>query len=411
MSVNSITSHLQAALKEATFNHLSFSGGSGFSDNLTVGQVLKGRVLRHYEGNRYLVDFGGEQKVVDSVVPLRTQELISGKVIAVGERVELRRLAADVPAEKGTAQAVADHWPLGGKYERLVDRVFERYLGTLSASERGNLLRAVREAPQPETMALAGLALTKIGIALAPEALRAVFEALTQPAKQGLFPPAGEAPELATTEGAGRAKTQAAVDALAPLIAELVDDIPERRAAPRDVDIAEGDVAADIQLPTPGGNQAADNGTGRQGLFNMARWILNAQSGGSVSHRIGTIPIKLGDQLIEVNVAVFDQRRAQVAKGMQHRQILFSLHTEALGNVEVLAKIAGRHVRVEVTSENAAATEEMSRYVGELQGALRETGWEVDELVYETRIESAPANLARAVVEHLVRQDSLNRLM
>jgi hypothetical protein len=143
----------------------------------------------------------------------------------------------------------------------------------------------------------------------------------------------------------------------------------------------------------------------------MARWILNAQSGGSVSHRIGTIPIKLGDQLIEVNVAVFDQRRAQVAKGMQHRQILFSLHTEALGNVEVLAKIAGRHVRVEVTSENAAATEEMSRYVGELQGALRETGWEVDELVYETRIESAPANLARAVVEHLVRQDSLNRLM
>ncbi len=411
MSVNAITSHLQAALKDAAFNHLSFSGGSAFSDNLTVGQVLKGRVLRHYEGNRYLVDFGGEQKVVDSVVPLRTQELISGKVIAVGERVELRRLAVDVPAEKETAPAVANHWPLGGKYERLVDGVFERYLGTLSAAERGSLMRAVREAPQPETMALAGLVLTKIGIALAPEALRAVFEALTQSARQGLFPPAGEAPELGTTEGVGGPKTQAAVDALAPLIEQLVDAIPERRGSPRDEEITEGDVAGDIQLSTPGDNQAAGNGTERQGLFNMARWILNAQSDGSVSHRIGTIPIKLGNQLIEVDVAVFDQRRAQVTKGMQHRQILFSLHTEALGSVEVLAKIAGRHLRVQVTGENTAATEEMSRYVGELQAALRETGWQVDELVYETRIGSVRANLAHAVVEHIVRQDSLNRLM
>ncbi len=411
MSIDSITSHLQSALKEAAFNHLSFPGGSAFSDNLTVGQVLKGRVLRHYEGNRYLVDFGGEQKVVDSVVPLRTQELISGKVIAVGERVELRRLAVEVPAEKGTAPAVADHWFLGSKYERLVDSVFDRYLGTLSAPERNNLLRAVREAPQPETMALAGLVLTKIGIALAPEALRAVFEALTQPTKQGLFPPAGEAPELATTEGTERAKTQAAVDALAPLIADLVDDIPERRTAPGHADIAENDLPAGFPLSTPGDNQAAGNGTDRQGLFNMARWILNVQSDGSVSHRIGTIPIKLGDQLIEVDVAIFDQRRAQVAKGMQHRQILFSLHTEALGSVEVLAKIAGRHLRVQVTGENATATEEMSRYMGELQEALKETGWEVDELVYGTRMEPARANLARTVVEHIVRQDSLNRLM
>lgn len=410
MSINAITSHLQSALKDAAFNHLSFSGGSTFSDNLTVGQVLKGKVLRHYEGNRYLVDFSGEQKVVDSVVPLRTQELIHGKVIAVGERVELRRLAADVPGEKDTAPAVVDRWQLGSKHERVVDGVFERYLGTLSAPERSNLLRAVREAPHPETMALAGLALVKIGIALAPEALRAVFEALTQPAKQGLFPPAGEAPELATMEGAERAKTQAAVEALAPLIAELVEDIPERHAMARDPDVAQGDVSTDM-ASMPSDNQAAGNGAGGQDLFHLARWILNAQSDGSVSHRIGTIPIKLGDQLIEVDVAVFDQRRAQVAKGTQHRQILFSLHTEALGSVEVLAKISGHHLRVQVTGESAAATAEMSRYIGELQGALKESGWEVDELVYGTRTESSPANLARTVVEHIVRQDSLNRLM
>jgi hypothetical protein len=161
----------------------------------------------------------------------------------------------------------------------------------------------------------------------------------------------------------------------------------------------------------PGDSQAAGNDGGGQDRFHLARWILNAQSDGSVSHRIGTIPIKLGDQLIEVDVAVFDQRRAQVAKGTQHRQILFSLHTEALGSVEVLAKIAGHRLRVQVTGGSAAATEEMSRYMGELQGVLKESGWEVDELVYATRTESSPANLARAVVEHIVRQDSLNRLM
>ena len=38
---------------------ISFTGGGDFASKLTLGQIIKGRVLRSYEGGRYAIDFGG----------------------------------------------------------------------------------------------------------------------------------------------------------------------------------------------------------------------------------------------------------------------------------------------------------------------------------------------------------------
>ena len=39
---------------------------------LSLGQIVKARVLKHYEGARYLVSLEGRERVVDSSVPLST---------------------------------------------------------------------------------------------------------------------------------------------------------------------------------------------------------------------------------------------------------------------------------------------------------------------------------------------------
>jgi hypothetical protein len=49
--------------------------------------------------------------------------------------------------------------------------------------------------------------------------------------------------------------------------------------------------------------------------------------------------------------------------------------------------------------------------IDRLRGALAESGWSVDEVVYATRFGGAHEAVARSVVEHVASLDSLNRLI
>ena len=72
---------------------------------LSLGQIVKARVLKHYEGGRYLVSLEGRERVVDSSVPLNTGELVRGRVIAVGERIELQPLPESLPTPQDPVAA------------------------------------------------------------------------------------------------------------------------------------------------------------------------------------------------------------------------------------------------------------------------------------------------------------------
>ncbi len=112
---------------------ISFAGGGDFASKLTLGQIIKGRVLRSYEGGRYLVDFAGQQKVVDSAVPLSSNEVIVGRVIGLGEQVELQRINANVapPGPAVTAQAPSA-LPVSGKSAELIAGLFGRFQAELT---------------------------------------------------------------------------------------------------------------------------------------------------------------------------------------------------------------------------------------------------------------------------------------
>jgi hypothetical protein len=149
----------------------------------------------------------------------------------------------------------------------------------------------------------------------------------------------------------------------------------------------------------------------QDGKFDLARWLLNVQTDSSVAHRVGTIPIAYGDRLIEVDVAMFEQRRQAVRDGLQHRQLVFVLNTETLGRVEIAAAMADQHIRIRVTSDSLHASETIASHMSELRQVLSDYGWQPDEVVYEVRDAAQGQNVARTVVEHVVRQDSLSFLI
>jgi hypothetical protein len=304
--------------------------------------VIQGLVLRHYEGSRYLVRFLGHERVVDSAAPLRPNEVVYGRVVALDERVELERVEPPVGPAPGAADAGDEAWlALGaGRAAQVIEELFQRYRGTLLAREAERLRRLVGRAARPERMALAGLVLAKTGLPL------------EAPLAQSLY-----------------ALLDSRSGALAPL-------------------------AEPASWP-PG------------------QWVLNAQSGGSVAHRAGTLRLEAGEAVIEVEAAFFEEDRAAApAAGLRHQKLVLSLETERLGRVELRAVMANTHVRVALATVAAEATNALLRHGESLARALALEGWQVDEISYETRNAAEHGNaVAAAAAEHVVTPGSVEKLL
>jgi hypothetical protein len=137
--------------------------------------------------------------------------------------------------------------------------------------------------------------------------------------------------------------------------------------------------------------------------------VLNTQTGGAVSHRVGTLPLLLGGRLVEVDVALFDQGARQRQGEARSRHLVFLLDTASLGGVEVSARLVDSRLRLRFAAERESTLELLAGRRDELSRRLAELGWTVDEIAYEPR-ESAGRNAAyRAVADHVVAQGSLDR--
>jgi hypothetical protein len=116
--------------------------------------------------------------------------------------------------------------------------------------------------------------------------------------------------------------------------------------------------------------------------------------------------------LIEVDVALFEQRRdAEQKPAAKHRQLVFSLNTEALGRMEIVARLVGERLRVRIVTESSDKTVFLAGYSERLRESLQSLGWTIDEVMYETRTPMTQNGAVRSVVEHVISQDSLNRLV
>jgi hypothetical protein len=357
---------------------------------LSLGQIVKARVLRHFEGGRYLVSLEGRERVVDSSVPLKTGELIRGKVVAVGERVELQPLpeasASEAPAEAVPA-APADR----------LSATFAQFGLKLDEGSRAALLRALKSAADPQAAVLAAMTLAKIGLPQEPALLDALQALLRRrPAASA----AGDAP----------AETFP-INPAAPLAAQLHEAL--RAALASDATPAADAAALPAQVSSGGADErpSADNGGASGGSGEqLGQWVLNTQTGGAVVHRVGTLPLLVGGRLVEVDVALFEQDARQSRQGEPRaRHLVFVLDTPALGGVEVSARLVDSRLRVRFAADRDATVELLAGRGEELSRQLAQLGFTVDEITYETRPGAAQNPAYRAVADYVVAQGSLDR--
>ena len=360
---------------------------------LSLGQIVKARVLKHYEGSRYLMSLEGREHVVDSSVPLKTGDLIRGRVVAVGDRIELQPLP-----ESALTQETGDAQPAGPTDE--LTATFARFGLKLDDAARGTLERSLRGASDPQAVVLSAMTLAKLGLPLQPELIDAARQLLhRRPAASA----AAEAPPEAVALTPG------------PHLAAQLQEVLRTTRSGGDGGSGTQAEAMPAQVSSGGAHdgrpagQDAD-GSGAGSRRELGHWVMNTQTGGAVAHRVGTLPLLLGGRLVEVDVALFEQDARQSRQGeSRSRHLVFVLDAGTLGGVEVSARLVDARLRVRFAAERAETLELLAGRREELGRRLAELGWTVDEIVYESRAEAAQNAAYRAVADHVVTQGSLDR--
>ncbi|MES9989988.1 MAG: flagellar hook-length control protein FliK [Candidatus Thiodiazotropha endolucinida] len=391
-------------------------GDASFTRTLTIGQILKAKILRHYEGGRYLAEINGQQKVVDSTIPLRVGEMVHGRVTALDDRIHLQRVASDTDKQQSEMAAKQPRSAGSGQW---FDELFARYQVNLNPGDRAAMIRQASRASQPQLMALAGLVLSKLGTAITPEFLNGLYRVLNSSRLQAIVENLDSPTRLATTEAN---RTHAGSDDTVQQLAGLMADTRFENLR-RKVEIPFMDKGADTtkskndrrdgpmldDRPEEGGEQKWNDPYLE---WSLGQRLLNTQSEGSVSHRLSHFPLWFGDRLVEISVALFSQQAQSCGEdGIRHRRLVLSLETANLGHLEITVSLADRHLRLHMVTGEEAATERLAHHFGELRTQLERYGWEIDEIEYITGAAVEDGAAVRAVVEHHITQDSLSRLM
>lgn len=429
MSVQSVSLGLSLPASTPATGRFFLPGAAEFADTLSIGQIIRGRVLRGFDGNsnRYLVAFGSDERVVDSSTPLTTGELLHGQVVGLGDRVELQRVYPRPATQTARANDTPGTDPGVGKRQsadvEALEQLLQRYQVELSDSDQAVLMRAARGVADPQAMGLVGAMLSKLGLPQSATLLEAVYRAQLGLSATGAVEGAESVPQVTASADPSVAAQATSVRDLSELLARISDSHADHESS------AETPVQASIASETPAGQamipsntarrsqsarppvRASVQGARQQSLAWLADRILNAQTGGVVTHRTGMLPLLVHGRLVEVSFAVFEQQRSQTQRPLPHRQLRFTLNTERLGQVDVIARIAGGHVRVQIATSDETLASQVAAHADSLGAQLREHGWTVDQIAHDTRPPDGLNTVVRSVIEHVVSQDSLDRFV
>lgn len=383
-----------------------FAASEDFGSKLALGQIIKGQVLRSYEGGRYLVSFGGHEKVVDSSVPLKPGELIQGRVTGLGDKVELKRVySGDAGSLNSQNTEVGRAAFIGNKWDGMLLDTMRQHQVRFSNSDKAVLMSLLKKSTSPELLMLTAIALVKQGIPLKSDLLKELMN--LQASRNSASVTAGdEVIQLASDPMAKTESSAAAPEVFGKAIASLLGR-QQSEDATEMAPVRDG--VLDQNANDQGEGDSADSHDERTADL----WrVLNIQVDGSVQHRFTRIPIWLSGRLVEVDIAIYEQRQqARSVDSIHHRRIVFSLDMEMLGKVDIDVLLASNSINLNVTCDNAESTRCLIDHGQYLIRDINAFGWELGRVSYTTESYDHLNQVVNSVVEHFASQDSLSRLM
>ncbi|KPJ61875.1 MAG: hypothetical protein AMJ42_00650, partial [Deltaproteobacteria bacterium DG_8] len=99
---------------------LSPSQREEFIANLTVGQLLEGKVVRVLSDNTFLVNFMGSKVVAESMIPLKPGQQIQVRVVKTNPQVVMNLMMEVIPEQKALS-LIRSYLPLQINWGELIE--------------------------------------------------------------------------------------------------------------------------------------------------------------------------------------------------------------------------------------------------------------------------------------------------
>jgi len=371
---------------------LRFQGGGALERSLTLGQMLEGRVTRAFQGGRYLMEFNGQERVVDSAVPLQQGDVLRGRVVALGEQVVLEKMvtAPQGQTRQEAADAAIPAWLMRQDDPQAL-RLYQRHADALDPAQWRSLAQ-LASSHGAERAILSALTIHHIGLPLHAVALQALTHALAgKPllgqSQQGLT-------ATVAMPGAVPGPRNQLVDTDASLLAKAVEhELGANREA------LFGEPAGD---PAQDHNGEADRQAGSWWAA-LARHLLNVQPPGAMAHRMMSLPLCIDGRLVEFRIALFDESdQAELQPELKQRTLRIALDLDSLGKVELTARAVDRHIGIDLLAGSADGAEMLGSHHGQLGSALAALGWTVDGVRYGVAPHGEDDPVVRSVMERVV---------
>jgi hypothetical protein len=410
MNISELSNQLASMLSKA--GSMFLSAGDDFGKELMLGQIIKGKALRSYDGGRYLVAFGGHEKVVDSSVPLKNGETIHGRVVNVGDKVELQRVinsGENNVSAQGEIKAQTNYL-LGNKWEGMLRESMLQFNAKFSAAENAMITRLMKNATNPLTIAYSAIALSKQGIVLSEQVIQLLTEMQNKNNKLSMLPIDQSAPQLGVADSSSGMSENGSLTMLVSALMKLVEEQQLAALRNNNAELLQSDHEAEPSKNATDGNEFSDSDHNREFV---SKWrLLNSQIDGAVQHSVNTLPIWLGGKLIEVNVAIYEQRgNKSNNQTIDSKKIIFSLELDTLGHIDIEMLLENKNLRLKISSDSHKSTQDLLSHGSLLTDDVADFGWSMDEISYMTKNKDDMNNVVSSVIEHYVSQDSLSRLM
>lgn len=374
---------------------------------ITAGQILKGRVLRVYSEKKYGVDFGGQERIVDSTIPLSKGEVLTGKVLGVGEhnismKIVNTKLLEDLKNSKPLVTKQAeDKLPIeieSAKFKVDLDSAMQAAIISASNGFKNSSV-AIR----------VGLYLAKLGIPITGELVRALTNRVLN--SQDFFGmDLSKRIPILITESDSVELGKLNISTLENLKNFFLNDFDVEFNNNRDDDdtdlIRQASVMTENRFASAGLNAEQGGANNKSKLYKLFEKILNVSTGSSFQHRFQTLPLIIDGRLVEFDVAFFDQAAQESSNGLlKSKRIKFSLTTEfGFINLDVIA--VNHRLNVSLSSNNDFLVSQFVEYELDLSESLVGAGWILDSIQYKKAHEQNIA--AYEVVKHVLQQESLN---
>jgi hypothetical protein len=352
------------------------------TEDLAVGQLVEVTVVDRSSDGRYNVRINGHLHSASSTNPLHPGSTVLAVVTGHVGRLELR--AVSLTEDPALAQALAG--------------LASRYRVELSATAQRELVVAAAAGNSALATLRAGLYLNKVGADVTPAALLALVAA------QQVTPLSSSA--AGNDHGAIVVTNPNSGNGIGPAtLGQLLERVMAQDAPGADVSTCFGD-------PNSGHSQQGKAQQGRSGQRQpeesqraLSQELLSLSDGGALSYRYASLPLLVGGKLVELDMALFQQKTSASAP----QRLVMSLNTSRLGAVRIAAQSLHSNLNITLTSTSERGVAVLTASLGAIRERLKALGWQVDGVRCELATEVTSAG--RAIIDHVLATGSLDRAL